>query len=106
VIVGTAYDPNAPTARNRHFEAAFARRYHQAPDTFAAQGYDGVYTLATALRQARTTSDRRALRAALTTLKGVPSVLSPTGHFSFSADREARMTPTVRIVRNGRFQRY
>jgi branched-chain amino acid transport system substrate-binding protein len=106
VIVGTAYDPNAPTARNRHFEAAFARRYHQAPDTFAAQGYDGVYTLATALRRARTTSDRRALRAALTTLKGVPSVLSPTGHFSFSADREARMTPTVRIVRNGRFQRY
>lgn len=106
VIVGTAYDPNAPTARNRHFEAAFARRYHQAPDTFAAQGYDGVYTLVTALRRAGATTDRRAFRAALATLKGIPSVLSPTGHFSFSSNREAMMTPTVRIVRNGRFQRY
>jgi branched-chain amino acid transport system substrate-binding protein len=106
VIVGTAYDPDTPTARNRHFKTAYAQRYHQTPDTFAAQGYDGVYTVVTALRNARTTDDRRALRAALSTLKNVPSVLSPSGHFSMSVDREANLSPTVRIVRNGRFERF
>jgi hypothetical protein len=65
-----------------------------------------VYTVVTALRNARTTSDRRALRAALSILKNVPSVLSPSGHFSMSADREANLSPTVRIVRNGRFERF
>jgi branched-chain amino acid transport system substrate-binding protein len=106
VIVGTAYDPDGTSARNRHFRAAFSRRYHLVPDTFAAQGYDGIYTLATALRHARTTDDRGALRAALAALRHVPSVLSASGHFSFTAAREASLTPTVRIVRHGRFVRF
>lgn len=103
VIVGTGYDPSSPAARNRHFIAAYSRRYHLAPDTFAAQGYDGIYALAAALRHVHTIGDRSELRAALAALRHVPSVLSPSGHFSFTAAREARLTPTVRIVRHGRF---
>jgi len=106
VIVGTAYDPDGTSARNRLFRAAFSRRYHLVPDTFAAQGYDGIYTLATALRRAHTTDDRRALRAALAALRHIPSVLSPSGHFSFTVAREANLTPTVRIVRHGHFVRF
>jgi branched-chain amino acid transport system substrate-binding protein len=106
VIVGTAYDPSGPSARNRHFRAAYVHRYGHPPDVFAAQGYDGIYALATALRHAHTTRDRQALRAALAALQDVPAVLSATGHFSFSANREANLVPTVRIVRHGRFVRF
>jgi branched-chain amino acid transport system substrate-binding protein len=106
VIVGTAYDPGGTSARNRQFKAAFAQRYHHAPDVFAAQGYDGIYALAAALRHAHTTTDRRELRAALAALKHVPAVLSPSGYFSFTANREANLSPTVRIVRHGHFVRY
>lgn len=103
VIVGTIFDPTGAQARNRHFRAAFRTRYRHAPDVFAAQGYDGVYTVATALRHTNTTANRRALRAALATLNHVPSVLSATGQFSMTANREANLEPTVQIVRNGRF---
>jgi branched-chain amino acid transport system substrate-binding protein len=106
VIVGTAYDPSGTSARNRHFRAAYVHRYGHAPDVFAAQGYDGIYALATALRHANIPSDRRALRAALAALKDVPAVLSANGHFSFSANREANLAPTVRIVRHGHFVRF
>jgi branched-chain amino acid transport system substrate-binding protein len=105
VIVGTAYDPGGTSARNRHFKAAFFRRYHVVPDVFAAQGYDGIYTLAAALGKAGTTDNRKDLRAALAALKDVPTVLSASGHFSFTADREPKLTPTVRVVRGGRFVR-
>jgi branched-chain amino acid transport system substrate-binding protein len=106
VIVGTAYDPGGMSARNRHFKAAFSGRYHVVPDVFAAQGYDGIYVLAAALRHAHTASNRKALRAALADLKDVPTVLSASGRFSFTARREPNLTPTVRIVRHGRFVRY
>jgi branched-chain amino acid transport system substrate-binding protein len=106
IIVGTAYDPSGTSARNRHFRAAYVHRYGHTPDVFAAQGYDGIYALATALRHANTTRDRQALRAALAALKDVPAVLSASGHFSFSANREANLAPTVRIVRHGRFVRF
>jgi branched-chain amino acid transport system substrate-binding protein len=106
VIVGTAYDPGGTSGRNRQFKAAFHQRYHHSPDVFAAQGYDGIYTLAAALRNAHTIDDRRALRAALAALKHVPSVLSPSGHFSFTANRESNLSPTVRIVRHGHFVRF
>lgn len=106
VIVGTIFDPGATLARNRRFRAAFSNRYHEAPDVFAAQGYDGVYTIAAALRRANTIDDRRALRGALANLRDVPSVLSASGHFSINARREANLTPTVQIVRGRRFVRF
>jgi branched-chain amino acid transport system substrate-binding protein len=106
VIVGTAYDPDNPSPRNRHFTATFDRHYHHAPDVFAAQGYDGISTLVTALRRSHTLDDREALRAALAGLTAIPSVLSPTGHFSFTAQREPTLAPTVRIVRHGQFVRF
>jgi branched-chain amino acid transport system substrate-binding protein len=106
LIVGTIYDPSGTSTRQRHFKAAFAKRYHHAPDVFAAQGYDGIYALAMALRRANMTTDRRAVRDALAALKGVPSVLSATGQFSFTPGREANLVPTVRIVRHGEFVRF
>jgi branched-chain amino acid transport system substrate-binding protein len=106
VIVGTAYDPDGTSARNHRFKAAFFKRYHLTPDVFAAQGYEGISTLAAALHNAHTTTDRKELRAALAGLKDVPTVLSTSGYFSFTAHREVDMSPTVRIVRRGRFVRF
>ena len=103
VIVGTIFDPSGTWARNRQFRSGFVNRYHLAPDVFAAQGYDGVHAVAMAMRHAHTIANRRALRAALANLKGVPSVLSASGHFSFTANRQANLTPTVQIVRHGKF---
>jgi branched-chain amino acid transport system substrate-binding protein len=103
VIVGTIYNPSAASTRNLHFRAAFTHRYGHSPDLFAAQGYDGIYTLAAALRRAHTTDDRSGLRAALAGLKDVPSLLPATGHFSFTPQREANLTPAVQIVHRGEF---
>lgn len=68
--------------------------------------YDGIYTLATTLRNAHMTANRRGLRTALASLEDVPSVLSASGHFSFTATRELDLTPLVRTVLHGRFVRF
>ena len=73
---------------------------------FGAQGYDGLHILAAALRSASAPGDRQAVRTALASLKDVPVVVGSTGSFSFTAQREANLTPTVQVVLHGRFQRF
>src|SRR6185437_3867308 len=65
LIVGSAWSVHNPRARNQQFIQNYRARYGVDPDQVAAQAYTGVYLLATALQQAHTTSDSRALRDAL-----------------------------------------
>lgn len=105
-IEGTAWFANSTTPQNVAFIKAYKAAYHAAPDQLAAQAYDAVNVIAAAAKLAHTTSDRNALRDALTRLKNVPVVTGANGTFSFTSDRDAGETGTVQIIHNGQYQEY
>ncbi|HXT35984.1 MAG TPA: ABC transporter substrate-binding protein [Chloroflexota bacterium] len=105
-IEGTAWFPTGKSALNQHFISAYKARYGKAPDQFAAQAYDGVNIMAAGIKAANTTSDRSALRAALTKLKNVPVVTGASGTFSFTPTRDAGELGTVQIIQHGQFVQY
>lgn len=105
-IEGTAWFANSKTPQNIAFIKAYKAAYGKAPDQLAAQAYDAIDVIADAARMAHTTSDRNALRQALTKIKNVPVVTGETGKFSFTADRDAGETGTVQVIHNGQYEEY
>jgi branched-chain amino acid transport system substrate-binding protein len=82
------------------FVAKYEKAYGKKPDQFAAQAYDALHVVANALRAAGA-ADRDRLRDALAATRDFQGVL---GKFSFDAERDVVMDPTVLIVRGGKFQ--
>ena len=105
-IEGTAWFANGMSTRNQTFVKAYKAAYGKGPDQLAAQAYDAVNIVADAAKKANTTSNRVALRNALSTLKNVPVVTGLTGTFSFTPDRDAGESGTVQIVKNGQYVQY
>jgi branched-chain amino acid transport system substrate-binding protein len=101
LIVGSAWSAANPSALNQQFIQSYHARYGVDPDQLAAQAYTGVFILATALRDAGSTSDPRAMRDALERIRNLDT---PLGMFSFDDARDAMYPPSVQIVRRGRFQ--
>lgn len=101
VISGAAWFVASPTTRNQAFVKAYNAKYSANPDQFAAQAYDGVYLIATAIKNAGST-DRTAVRDALGKISGFEGVL---GTFSFE-NREPRHAPVVQIVKDDKFALY
>lgn len=100
-ISGAAWLVSSENAKNRAFVEAYNATYSTNPDQFAAQAYDGVYLIATALKNAGST-DRSAIRDALDQITDFEGVL---GTFSFK-NREPIHTPVVQVVRDGKFELY
>ncbi len=69
------------------------------PDQFAAQAYDGMYILATAIRNAGS-ADRPAIRDALAAIRGQEGAL---GNFSFDENRDPVHPSVTLTVKDGRF---
>src|SRR5207237_8201531 len=101
LIVGSAWSAANPSARNQQFIQSYRARYGVDPDQLATQAYTGVYILASAIQDANTTTDPRAVRDAL---ERVNKLDTPLGQFSFNAQHDADYPPTVQIVRKGRLQ--
>jgi branched-chain amino acid transport system substrate-binding protein len=101
LIVGSGWSAINASPRNQQFIQSYHARYGVDPDQLAAQAYTGVYILATAVKDAGTASDPRALRDALERLTGLDT---PLGKFSFNDAHDADYPPSVQIVRGGRFQ--
>jgi branched-chain amino acid transport system substrate-binding protein len=101
LIVGSAWSAANPSPRNQQFIQSYRARYGVDPDQLAAQAYTGVYILASAIQDARTATDPRAVRDAL---ERVHKLDTPLGLFSFNAQHDADYPPTVQIVRKGRLQ--
>ena len=91
---------------NKQFVSAYERRFHAAPDQFAAQAFDGINIMAAGIRRANTTTGRLKLRDALARLNGVPVVTGSNGKFYFTRTRDAGETGTVQIVAQGKFKIY
>jgi branched-chain amino acid transport system substrate-binding protein len=103
LIVGSAWSAVNPSARNQQFIQAYRARYGVDPDQLAAQAYSGVYILATAIQNAHTASDPRAVRSALEQISGLDT---PLGQFSFTDAHDANYPAIVQIVHLGRFQAF
>jgi branched-chain amino acid transport system substrate-binding protein len=101
LIVGSGWSALNATPRNQQFIQSYHARYGVDPDQLAAQAYTGVYILATAVNNAGTASDPRAVRDALERLTGLDT---PLGMFSFNDVHDADYPPIVQVVRGGRFQ--
>jgi branched-chain amino acid transport system substrate-binding protein len=101
LIVGSAWSATNASAQNQQFIQSYRARYGIDPDQLAAQAYTGVYILASAIRDAGSPSDPRAVRDAL---ERVRLADTPLGAFSFNAAHEADYPATVQIVHHGRLQ--
>jgi len=81
------------------FVAKYEKAYGKKPDQFAAQAYDAFYIMTNALKEAGA-ADRAKLRDSLAATRNFQGVV---GKFSFDADRDVVMTPSVLIVKGGKF---
>ncbi len=105
-VEGTAWFPGGKSALNKLFVKQYRKRYKADPDQFAAQAFDGVNIMAAGIAKAKTTSNRAALRDALTKLRNVPVVTGSNGKFRFTSTRDAGEKGTVQIVKNSKFLAY
>ncbi|NMC33106.1 MAG: ABC transporter substrate-binding protein [Veillonellaceae bacterium] len=99
-IMASPWFPGKEDATVKKFVAAFKEKYKKEPDQFAAQAYDALKIMATALEKSGSNTDRKKLRDTLAAIKDFPGV---TGKFAFDAQRNPAMDVTVLIVKDGQF---
>jgi branched-chain amino acid transport system substrate-binding protein len=99
LIVATPWFGEKNDPKVKAFSAKYEKAYGKKPDQFAAQAYDAFYIMTNALKAAGT-PDRAKLRDALAATKNFQGVV---GNFSFDAERDVVMTPSVLIVKGGKF---
>jgi branched-chain amino acid transport system substrate-binding protein len=99
LIVATPWFGESNDPKVKAYVAKYEKAYGKKPDQFAAQAYDAFYIMTNALRAAGA-ADRAKLRDALAATKNFQGVL---GKFSFDAERDVVMTPSVLIVKGGKF---
>ena len=102
----TPFSAEAEDAATQHFTKAYREKYHETPDQFAADAYDGMYAIKAAAEKANITPAMSvseigsAMEQAMTEiqLQGV------TGTITWSADGAPSKEPKVVIIRNGVYQ--
>jgi branched-chain amino acid transport system substrate-binding protein len=99
LIVGAAWFIDSTAPKSRAFVASYRKKYGSDPDQFAAQAYDGLYIMATAIKNAGT-ADRAAIRDALAKVHALDCAL---GSFSFDENRDPVHPSVTLTVRSGRF---
>ncbi|MBE7940780.1 MULTISPECIES: ABC transporter substrate-binding protein [Ramlibacter] len=111
--VGSPWALGNQTKENQHFVVAFTQKYKSAPDQFAAQAYDAMYIVASALGKVKLSgnleADRKALRDALPAV----TYTGATGAFKFRqvagrdgkpAGYDAQQAAIVSVTKGGKYQ--
>lgn len=97
---------NAEDAATQHFTSAYREKYHETPDQFAADAYDGMYAIKAAAEKANITPAMSvseigsAMEQAMTEIR----LQGVTGTITWSADGAPSKEPKVVIIRNGVYQ--
>lgn len=99
LIVATPWFGEKNDPKVKAFSAKYEKAYGKKPDQFAAQAYDAFHIMTDALKAAGT-ADRAKLRDALAATRNFQGVV---GTFSFDAERDVVMTPSVLVVKSGKF---
>jgi len=94
--VGTAFTVEDPRPEVQQFVADFRARYHEAPDAYAALGYDAARMMARAVQEAG--PNRAAIRAYLASLTDATAYHGVTGSLRFGADGDP-VTSSYRMTR-------
>lgn len=100
VILGSAWFIGSKNPKSQAFVAAYQKEYNTDPDQFSAQAFDGMYLMATAIKNAGS-ADPKAIRDALANIRNYDGVL---GNFSFDAHRDPVNQPAVLQVKGGKFE--
>ena len=100
LIVGASWFIDSTVPRSRSFVANYRKKYGADPDQFAAQAYDGLYIMATAIKNAGS-ADRLAIRDSLAMVRNLDGAL---GSFSFDGNRDPVHPSVTLSVKAGRFQ--
>jgi branched-chain amino acid transport system substrate-binding protein len=111
-IMGSPWSAENTAPANKAFIAAYKAKFNAEPDQFAAQAYDAMHIVATALKSVKLTGtleqDREALRAALPATK----LDGATGKFAFrhapgkdgkESGYDADQDAIVNIAKGGKF---
>ena len=99
-VVSSPWFPGKDDAQVKTFVAAYKAKYNKEPDQFAAQAYDALQIMASAIEKSGSLTDRKKLRDTLATIKDYSGV---TGKFSFDEKRNPDMNVTVLVVKDGQF---
>ena len=103
-ISGSPWFLDDPNPKNQTFVKAYTKKYGVPPDQFAAQAYDALYIMASAIKSIKLSgnleNDRTALRDALPKVKNFKGVGGP---FSFNDNRDAEQKGRVLSIKNGKF---
>ena len=113
LYVGSPWSASNSTNENANFIRAYTLKFGIAPDQFAAQGYDAMHIVATALRKTKITGNLAADRAALHDALPGTKHTGATGPFEFRrvkdkdgkpAGYDAQQTPIVSVTKDGKFE--
>lgn len=100
VYLATTFNPNSKQETIQRFVHAFKGRYRKMPDAFAAEGYNAVYTLAYAIRQANSTSPPKIAEA----LRSSPAIQGVTGSYCFYPNGQCDSNRIfIKYAQKGRF---
>jgi branched-chain amino acid transport system substrate-binding protein len=99
LIVGSSWFIDSTAPKSKSFVEAYRKQYGSDPDQFAAQGYAGVYIVATAIKNAGS-ADRVAIRDALGKIRNLDTAL---GVFSFDENRDPQHPSVPLVVKGGRY---
>ena len=99
LIVGSSWFIDSPAPKSKSFVAAYRAKYGSDPDQFAAQGYAGIYIVATAIKNAGS-ADHTAIRDALAKIRNLDTSL---GNFSFDENRDPVHPSVPLMVKGGRY---
>jgi branched-chain amino acid transport system substrate-binding protein len=99
VMVGAAWFRDSPNPKSKAFVEAYKAKYNMVPDQFAAQAYQAIWIVSTALKNGGS-ADRKDLRDSLAKIKDLDGVL---GKFSFSEKRDPLHPSVTLVVKNGQY---
>jgi branched-chain amino acid transport system substrate-binding protein len=103
VVITTSLDRDSTRAATKKFLAEYLKDYKIAGDQVAAQGFDGVITMATGLRKGGNDPDK--IVAAITELKNFED--AATGPIMYFAENRVAIRPIVaQMVKNLAFRSF
>jgi branched-chain amino acid transport system substrate-binding protein len=95
------FDPSARGGSVGEFNAAYEKRFRDAPGYYAALGYDAASLMLEALK--RSNFDAGKVKDSLYSIRGFSGV---TGTMSFDAKGDVEKPVSLKVVRGGRFVAY
>ncbi len=105
VILLTPFSATAEDEKTKNFVAKYKELYNELPNQFAADAYDGVYTLVAAAEKAGVQNGATAEEICDAMIKAIQEIEIPglTGTMTWAESGEVSKTPMAVIIKNGAY---